>query len=62
VLAAQDARCVTVYRRTEHGDWRDEPDVYHAGESFDLPRLARPIEVDEIYDGILDADGHSLLR
>src|SRR5262249_37509546 len=28
VLAAQDARWVKVYRRTERGEWRVEPDVY----------------------------------
>jgi len=36
VLAAQDARCVTVYRRTERGDWRDGPDVYRDGASCEL--------------------------
>jgi hypothetical protein len=56
------ARDVRVYRRTERGEWRDEPDVYRAGESFELPRLTRAIAVDEIYDGILDAAGRSLLR
>jgi hypothetical protein len=30
--------------------------------SFDLPSLTRPISVDEIYDGILDGAGRSLLR
>jgi Uma2 family endonuclease len=62
VLAAQDARWVKVYRRTERGDWRAEPDVYHQGGSFDLPNLTRPIAVDEVYDDILDDAGHSLLR
>lgn len=62
VLAAQDARCVTVYRRTEHGGWRDEPAVYRGGESFELPGLTRAIAVDEVYDGLLDAAGTSLLR
>jgi Uma2 family endonuclease len=61
VLVAQDARCVRVYRRSERGGWRDEADVYRGGESFELPRLARAISVDEIYDGILDAAGRSLL-
>jgi Uma2 family endonuclease len=61
VIAAQDARYVKVYRRTERGDWRDEPEVYRGGESFELPRLKRAIAVDEVYDGILDAAGHSLL-
>jgi Uma2 family endonuclease len=62
VLAAQDARWVKVYRRTERGEWRAEPDVYRDGDSFDLPKLTRPIAVDEIYDDILDRDGRSLLR
>ena len=62
VLAAQDARCVKVYRRTERGEWRDVPDVYRDGESFELPGLAHAIAVGEVYDGLLDADGRSLLR
>lgn len=62
VLAAQDARCITVYRRNERGDWRDEPDVYRSGESFELPRMTREMSVDEIYNGILDPAGVSLLR
>jgi hypothetical protein len=62
VLAAQDARCVKIYRRTERGEWRDEPDVYRDGESFELPKLTRAISVDEVYDDILDAAGRSLLR
>jgi Uma2 family endonuclease len=62
VLAAQDARWVKVYRRTERGEWRAEPDVYRDGDSFDLPSLTRPIAVDEVYDDILDGAGRSLLR
>jgi Uma2 family endonuclease len=62
VIAAQDARCVRVYRRGERGEWRDEPDVYRSGDSFELPRLTRAIAVDEIYDDILDPAGSSLLR
>jgi Uma2 family endonuclease len=62
VIAAQDTRCVRIYRRSERGDWRDEPEVYRGGESFELPRLTRAIAVDEIYDDILDAAGRSLLR
>ena len=61
VLAAQDARCVKVYRRSDRGDWRSEPDVYRDGQSFELPMLDRSIAVAEIYDGILDADGRSRL-
>ena len=54
VLAAQDARWVKVYRRTERGEWSAEPDIYRDGDSFDLPSLTRPIAVDEVYDDILD--------
>lgn len=62
VIAAQDARLVKVYRRTESGKWRDEPDIYRSGESFELPRLTRTIAVDEVYDDVLDGTGRSLLR
>lgn len=62
VIAAQDARWVKIYRRTERGDWREQPDVYCSGDSFELPRLTRTIAVDEIYDGILDPNGASQLR
>lgn len=62
VLAAQDARCVTVYRRSERGEWRDMPDIYRDGDSFELPGLTRAIAVADVYDSILDAGGHSLLR
>jgi Uma2 family endonuclease len=62
VIAAQDARFVKVYRRTERGEWRDAPDVYRNGERFELPRLTRTIAVDEVYDDLLDVDGRSLLR
>jgi hypothetical protein len=47
---------------TERGEWRDEPDVYRDGESFELPTLTRAISVDEVYDDILDGTGRSLLR
>jgi hypothetical protein len=36
--------------------------VYRGGERFELPRLTRAISVDEVYDGLLDAAGRSLLR
>jgi Uma2 family endonuclease len=62
VLAAQDARWVKVYRRTERGGWHDEPDVYRDGESFELRTLTSAISVHEVYDGILDGAGCSLLR
>lgn len=59
VLVAQDQRRVKVYRRAGSG-WRVEP--YRNGDRFELPSLSSPVEVDEIYDRILDADGRSLLR
>jgi Uma2 family endonuclease len=62
VIAAQDERCVMVYRRDEHGAWRGEPDVYRDGDRFELPRLTRAIAIDEVYDDILDPAGHSLLH
>jgi Uma2 family endonuclease len=62
VIAAQDARWVKVYRRNEHGAWHEQPAVYRNGESFELPRLTRAIAVDEIYDGVLEPGGASLLR
>ena len=62
VLAAQDARCVKIYRRTQRGEWRDEPDVYRDGDSFELSGLTRAIAVNEVYDGLLDPAGRSLLR
>jgi Uma2 family endonuclease len=62
VLAAQDARWVKVYRRTQRGDWRAELDVYRDGDSFELPNLTREIAVDDVYDDILDGTERSLLR
>lgn len=62
VVAAQDERLVRVYRRTEQGGWRDEPDVYREGDRFDLPGLTGPVAVAGVYQGILDEDGRSLLR
>lgn len=62
VIAAQDERCVKIYRRTDRGDWRAEPDVYREGQSFELPTLTSEIVISEIYDSILDTDGRSRLR
>jgi Uma2 family endonuclease len=62
VIAAQDARWVKVYRRNERGAWREQPDIYRDGESIELPRLIRAVSIDEIYEGILDGSGRSLLR
>jgi Uma2 family endonuclease len=62
VVAAQDERRVKVFRRTERGSWRTDPDVYGSGDSFELPALSGPIAVAEIYDTILDEAGRTLLR
>lgn len=62
VVAAQDQRRIRVYRRDDRGEWRREPDVYGNGERFELPTLASGIDVADVYDGILDAGGRSLLR
>jgi Uma2 family endonuclease len=59
VLVAQDQRRVKVYRRTG-SEWRVA--TYGDGDSFELPTLAAPVPVREIYDGILDDTGRSLLR
>ena len=61
-MVAQDERRVKVYLRTEAGDWRTEPDVYRDGQSFELPTLSSLVAVGEIYGGILDASGRSILR
>jgi Uma2 family endonuclease len=62
VVVAQDERCVKVYHRTQTGDWRIDPDLYRDGQSFELPRLSSAIAVADVYAGIVDSDGHSLLR
>jgi Uma2 family endonuclease len=62
VIAAQDERRVRVYRRGAHGEWRVDADVYRDSQSFELPVLSSAIAVADIYDGILGADGRSLLK
>jgi hypothetical protein len=59
VLVAQDQRRLKVYRRTG-GEWRVA--TYGDGDSFELPTLSAPIAVAEVYDGILDPAGRSLLH
>ena len=59
VLVAQDQRRVKVYRRAG-GEWRAA--TYRDGDSFELPTLSTPIPVADVYDGILDGSGRSLLR
>jgi Uma2 family endonuclease len=62
LLVSQDRRNVTVHRRDERGSWPPEPEIYEGGRSFVLPVLSDAISVDEVFDGILDAEGRSLLR
>lgn len=59
ILVAQDERCVKVYRRDETA-W--SVSTYRDGDRFELPTLTSAVPVAEIYDGILDHDGRSLLR
>ena len=59
VLVAQDQRRIKLYRR--HGaDWLAT--THDDGDTFEIPTLSSQIAVSEIYDGILDASGRSLLR
>ena len=62
VVAAQDDRRVKIYRRDEGGGWSAEPEVYVDGDSFDLPTLGSAIGVSDVYAGVLDASGRSLLQ
>lgn len=62
VVVAQDQRLVRVYRRDERGDWLREAAVYRDGDSLELPTLSAPLLVADIYEGILDAAGRSLLH
>lgn len=59
VLVAQEQRRVKVYHRAG-SEWRI--DSHGDGDRFELPTLSAPVDVAEIYDRILDADGRSLLR
>ena len=59
VLVAQDQWRVKVYRRVA-GEWRVAS--YRDGDSFELSTLLTAISVAEIYSGILDVSGRSMLR
>jgi Uma2 family endonuclease len=59
VLLAQDQRRVKVYRRTG-GEWKVT--IYVDGDQLELPTLSAPIPVADVYNGILDEAGQSLLR
>jgi Uma2 family endonuclease len=61
VLAAQDERSIKVYRRDDAGAWLRAPDEYRDGHSFELPGLSGAIAVADVYAGILDEAGRSLL-
>jgi Uma2 family endonuclease len=61
VLVSQDARRVVVYRRGADGGWRGDADVYAGDQAIDLPTLTHAIPLAEIFDGILDAGGRSVL-
>jgi Uma2 family endonuclease len=61
VVAAQDERCVKVYRRSQRGEWPREPEVYRSGQSLELPGLSSALSVGSVYDGVLDEAGRSLL-
>lgn len=62
VVAHQDARSVRVYRRGADGSWSRSPETYRDGDSFEVPTLTSALAVADLYDGILDHDGRSLLR
>ncbi|MEJ7728763.1 MAG: Uma2 family endonuclease [Polyangiaceae bacterium] len=62
VITSQDRRRVEVYRRADSGEWPSRPTVYVEGDAFTLPTPDAELAVDEIYRGILDAEGRSLLR
>lgn len=61
VVASQDLRRVEVWRRDAGGGWPAEPIILRDGQEVVLPHLATPIAVAEIYEGVLDGDGRSLL-
>lgn len=62
VLVSQDRRMVQAHRPDDRGQWAPEPETYQSGQSFTLPALNGPLSVDEVYEGILDPGGRSLLR
>jgi Uma2 family endonuclease len=59
VLLDQDTRRVRVYRRGATG-W-GAAETYRDGDAVTLPTLTAPVAIADIYEGILDADGRSLL-
>jgi Uma2 family endonuclease len=59
VLVAQDEQRVQVFLR-EGDTWSVA--IYRHADTFELPTLTSAVPVAEIYDGILDREGRSLLR
>lgn len=62
VVASQTDRSVRVYRRDDAGRWPVSPEVHEGLSVIELPGTKSPIAVADIYDGLLDEDGRSLLR
>jgi Uma2 family endonuclease len=62
VVVSQDRRLIRIHRRLADGAWSPDAEFRSRSEAFALPALSAPIAVDEVYDGILDAEGRSLLR
>lgn len=62
LLVDQDERRIQVFRRDPRGDWPLTPDVYRDGDTIDLPTLTAAFAVADVYAGILDDSGRSLLR
>lgn len=61
VLVSQDARRIEVWRRDPDGRWPGTPTTFHDGDSFLLPHASEALAVADVYDGVLDEAGRSLL-
>ena len=62
VVVAQDERCVRIYRRDDQGAWRRDAEVCSDGDCFELPGVHGAIGVGEVYQGVIDTNGRSVLR
>jgi Uma2 family endonuclease len=62
VVVSQDQRLIRIHRRLASGGWSPQAEMRAAGDVFTLPALQAPLGVDEVYHGILDPGGRSLLR
>lgn len=58
IVVAQDERRVQVWTRTD-ASWTTR--TFGPGTSLSVPSLVQSVDVDSIYDGILDPTGRSLL-